>query len=360
MKELEIGKNEAGQRLDKYLKKYLKEAPGSFIYKMLRKKNIVLNGKKADGSEKLSVGDQVKLFLADETIEKFSAGESLVNPNGNQPKKSGKKMDIPLIYEDSDVLLLNKPSGVLSQKAAPSDYSVNEFVVSYLLESGQITQEELRTFRPAVCNRLDRNTSGIIAAGKTLTGLQELSLLFKERSMEKHYLCVVKGCIRKPAYINGYLKRNLKTHKVSVVSKDAYEKGESSKNHGKGENEYVPIETEYVPIAYQKDLTLLKVHLITGRTHQIRAHLSSIGHPILGDYKYGDRAFNEPFRKKFNIKDQLLHAYELHMPENTGECKTISGKTFVAEVPGFFWKVIRETTWEHGIQEALEVQHSKI
>ena len=353
MRELNIRENEAGQRLDKYLKKYLKEAPGSFIYKMLRKKNIVLNGKKADGSEKLSVGDKVKLFLSEETIEKFSGGQ---NENVNEMKnliKKGEQFHIPVIYEDSQVIFLNKPSGMLSQKAEVSDFSVNEYVISYLLQSGQITEEELRTFRPSICNRLDRNTSGIIAAGKTLAALQQLSELFKIRTLAKYYLCIVKGRIEKSAYIDGYLKRDIDKHKVTIVSKEEFEK-EGLKD------QLLPIETEYIPLAYGRELTLLKVHLITGRTHQIRAHLASKGHPIVGDYKYGDRSFNEPFKKKYHIEDQLLHAYELTMPELKGVLSGISKKTFTAKVPAFFWKIIEETSWEHGIQEALGVQHLKI
>ena len=342
MREIEIRENEAGQRFDKFLKKYLREAPPGFLYKMLRKKNIVLNGKKADGSEKLGVGDKVKLFLSEETIEKFSSGV---------PEETGSAV-VPVIYEDSNVLFLNKPSGMLSQKAAASDFSVNEYVISYLLESGQITREELRAFRPAVCNRLDRNTSGIIAAGKTLGALQALTKLFKTREISKYYLCIVKGKITRAAYVDGYLRRDMQSRKVKVICRDEYRKE-------KRPEEFLTIETEYVPLAYTRDRTLLRVHLITGRTHQIRAHLASIGHPVAGDYKYGDRGFNEPLKKQFHVCSQLLHAYELQMPRLTGVLETLSEKTFTAEVPGIFWEIIKETAWEHGTQEALEVRHLK-
>ena len=344
MRELEIGKNEAGQRFDKYLKKYLKEAPGSFIYKMLRKKNIVLNGKKADGSEKLALGDQVKLFLSDETIEKFAGCVQKPVYNYNARKKDNKLMELDILYEDSHVLLLNKPSGVLYHKAERSEVSMVEYVIDYLLESGQMRQEELRTFKPSVCNRLDRNTSGIIAAGKTLAGLQAMSQLFRERSLKKYYLCIVKGKITEKAHIKGYLKRDENTHKVSILRE-------------RKDDSTVPIETEYQPVAYNRDMTLLKVHLITGRTHQIRAHLASTGHPILGDYKYGDRRVNESLKQKYQVKDQILHAYELKMPKLSEPLDEISEKTVTAKVPAVFWKIIKETSWEHGIQEALEVQH---
>ena len=168
MKELIIHDNEAGQRLDKLLRKYLSEAPGSFIYKMLRKKNIVLNGKKATGNEHLRKGDSVKLFLADDTIAKFQAAGKTVEEN----IKNTVKLDV--IYEDQNVIFINKPSGMLSQKAKETDVSVVENVTAYLLESGQLTKENLHTFRPSICNRLDRNTSGLIVAGKSLAGLQQM------------------------------------------------------------------------------------------------------------------------------------------------------------------------------------------
>ena len=169
MREIIIKENEAGQRLDKFLKKYMKEAPASFFYKMLRKKNIVLNGKKAGGNEKLAVGDRVKLFLSDDTISKFS-GEAPEKRKADKEKAGGGAMELPLeiIYEDSQIMLLNKPAGMLSQKAGKTDVSMVEAVQEYLLRSGQITEEELRTFRPSVCNRLDRNTSGLITQERRL------------------------------------------------------------------------------------------------------------------------------------------------------------------------------------------------
>ena len=211
MKELIIHDNEAGQRLDKLLRKYLSEAPGSFIYKMLRKKNIVLNGKKATGNEHLKKGDSVKLFL--DTIAKFQAAGKTVE----ESIKNTVKLDV--IYEDQNVIFINKPSGMLSQKAKETDVSVVENVTAYLLESGQLTRENL------ICNRLDRNTSGLIVAGKSLAGLQQMGELFKKRTLKKYYLCIVKGRITEPAHIRGYLVKDEKTNRVSLskggFSKDA-------------------------------------------------------------------------------------------------------------------------------------------
>ena len=337
MKEIIIRENEAGQRLDKYLKKYLSEAPGSFIYKMMRKKNIVLNGKKASGSEKLCCGDTVRLFLADDTITKFSGKQET-----EETYVSSKELAV--IYEDAHILVLNKPAGMLSQKAKRDDRSVVEYVIGHLLETGALNEEELHTFRPSVCNRLDRNTSGLIVAGKSLAGLQTMSQLFKERSLKKYYLCFVKGKLTDAQHIRGYLKKDERTNKVEIA-KSARDK------------EYVPIETEYLPVAYNDEMTLLKVHLITGRTHQIRAHLASSGHPLLGDYKYGDRTWNDGYRRHYNIEAQILHAYELELPVLEEPLAYLSGKRFFAEVPDRFRKLIKEQTWEHGIQEVLEVLH---
>ena len=344
MKELIIHDNEAGQRLDKLLRKYLSEAPGSFIYKMLRKKNIVLNGKKATGNEHLKKGDSVKLFLADDTIAKFQT----VGKTVEKSIKNTVKLDV--IYEDQNVLLINKPSGMLSQKAKETDVSVVENVTAYLLESGQLTRENLRTFRPSICNRLDRNTSGLIVAGKSLAGLQQMGELFKKRTLKKYYLCIVKGMITEPAHIKGYLTKDEKTNKV-------YLSRQKSGGIQSRLPEGLPIETEYVPIAWSKEMTLLKVHLITGRTHQIRAHLAGTGHPLLGDYKYGNKNWNDRYKKGWKIEDQVLHAYQLTLPVMKKELENLSGKTFYAKVPETFWKLIKETAWEHGTQEALEVLH---
>ena len=189
MQEITIGTNEAGQRLDKFLAKYMKLAPKSFFYKMMRKKNITLNGKKCEGGEMLAEGDTVKLFLADETIEKFS--EIKV-----QKIQKEKKVQLSILYEDEDILLINKPAGMLSQKARDTDLSLVEYLTDYLMEKGSVTEGSLRSFKPSVCNRLDRNTSGIVAAGKSLAGSQMLSEVFRDRTVHKYYKCIVYGPVR--------------------------------------------------------------------------------------------------------------------------------------------------------------------
>lgn len=298
MKEIVINENEAGQRLDKFLGKLLKEAPASFYYKMLRKKNIVLNGKKATGNEKLTAGDSVKLFLSDETFEKFAGKRQT-----NDLAASVPNIALEIVYEDHDVLAINKPAGMLSQKAKKEDVSANEYILQYLLESGTITRESLHTFKPSVCNRLDRNTSGILVAGKTLNGLQQMSKAFRERSMEKYYLAIVAGHISKPRRIEGFLKKDGVNNQVTILSKPS--------------NDAKPIITEYHPLKLVGQVTLLEVHLITGRSHQIRAHLASIGHPVIGDTKYGNPRLNREFLKNAGVTHQLLHAYRLFLADGT-------------------------------------------
>ena len=298
MKEIVINENEAGQRLDKFLGKLLKEAPASFYYKMLRKKNIVLNGKKATGNEKLTAGDSIKLFLSDETFEKFAGKRQT-----NDLAASVPNIALEIVNEDHDVLAINKPAGMLSQKAKKEDISANEYILQYLLESGTITRESLHTFKPSVCNRLDRNTSGILVAGKTLNGLQQMSKAFRERSMEKYYLAIVAGHISKPRRIEGFLKKDEKNNQVTILSEPS--------------NDAKPIITEYRPLKLVGQVTLLEVHLITGRSHQIRAHLASIGHPVIGDTKYGNPRLNREFLKNAGVTHQLLHAYRLFLADGT-------------------------------------------
>lgn len=352
MREFHINSNEAGQRFDKYLKKLLAGAPGSFVYKMLRKKNITLNGKKADGSEKLAPGDAVKLFLSDETFEKFAGnsrasaayeslktlGEAAMPLKYGSPKTAegaGRNSDfgeLQVVYEDKDILIINKPAGMLSQKAEPSDISANEYILSYLIGKGELTEEMLRTFKPSVCNRLDRNTSGLLIAGKTLKGLQEMSDALKERRVQKYYRCIVKGEVKEPAYINGCLSKDEKSNKVTIHQNVPEQcgaeavRGKLPEKHEAGAMQR--IETKYRPVFAGNGYSELEVHLITGRSHQIRAHLASIGHPVVGDVKYGDKAVNEKFRKEQKVRWQMLHAYRMVF-EDGREVTAPCGEEFV-------------------------------
>ena len=327
MREIVIEKNEAGQRLDKFLAKYMNEASKSFFYKMMRKKNITLNGKKCEGNEKLAEGDVVKLFLAEDTIEKFSSVQV----------QEVKKVDLDILYEDDEIILVNKPAGMLSQKAKETDESLVEYLIDYLLGSGKLTESGLRAFRPSVCNRLDRNTSGIVAAGKSLAGLQMLSGVFKDRSIHKYYQCLVSGEIRDVKMVDGWLLKDEKKNQVRILT-DVEAKRFGRKG---GDEEPKRIRTKYEPIATDGRFTLLKVTLLTGRSHQIRAHLASLGHPIVGDSKYGGVSKVNPSGR--TVKYQLLHSYRLEFPKLAEPFAYLSGRVFEAPMPGYFASVLKET-----------------
>lgn len=337
MKEIVIKDNEAGKRLDKFLGQYLSKASTGFIYKMLRKKNIVLNGKKATGQEKLENGDIVTLWLSDDTFLKFAnerlarveRGEGVSVTEFTKAYKSIKGIEV--IYENKDVLFVNKPVGVLTQKAEQGDVSLNEWIVGYLLHEKTIEPESLITFRPSVSNRLDRNTSGIVICAKTLQGAQMMAKGLKERTFKKYYRTVVSGIIDKSEEISGYLTKDSKTNTVTI-----------SKNEDGDDSSY--IETAYSPVDTNSkwNLTFLEVELRTGKTHQIRAHLSSIGHPIVGDPKYGDEKVNDSFKQTYGLKSQLLHCYRLEFPNDTEAFGELAGKEIVAPLYSKFRNLVKD------------------
>ncbi|MBF1013862.1 MAG: RluA family pseudouridine synthase [Lachnospiraceae bacterium] len=336
---LKIKHIEAGGRLDKYLMKFLKEAPASFIYKMLRKKNIVLNGKKAAGSEFLKEDDEVKLYLSDETVVKFggkvissktadreyeaTAEDELESGADNSLYDRLKNLkweyDEPqVIYEDRDIIILNKPVNVLSQIAKLGDVSMNEWLISYLIRSASLSANDLLTVKPAVANRLDRNTSGIILAGKTLTGLRFLSDIIKTRKIEKYYLTIVKGEMKENITAEAYLLKN-DSHNTVKIYKEKVQGADY-------------IKTAYEVLKVSVGHSLLRVKLITGKSHQIRAHLSFLGYPVIGDGKYGLKSENTTYRR-MGLNSQFLHSFEIKFPEVEGDFSYLSSKSFKADLP---------------------------
>lgn len=336
MKELIITKDNAGGRLDKILTKYLDKAPKSFIYKMLRKKNIVLNDKKAAGNEIVQAGDCIKLYLADDTIVKFQRQPEDASVNKMDSDKGLEAFDQKafqqdhVIYEDAQIIVLNKQAGLLSQKSKPGDISLNDLMAAYLQAAQKEQAEETIPFTPGISNRLDRNTSGLVIAGKTLYASRELNRAIRDRSLKKKYLCIVKGIVTKGEMLDGYLVKDEKNNQVTVLS---------DPGNGKGENRII---TVYEPIRNLGDATLLEVVLITGKSHQIRAHLSSIGHPIIGDSKYGEKEINTEYRKKFGTKRQLLHAYKIIFLQMAGELAYLNGQHVEAPLPEDFSVILNQ------------------
>ena len=347
MRQLVVGADESGQRLDKYLRRLLPEAGTSFLYKMLRRKNITLNGARAEGGAVVRAGDVVTVFFSDETFAKFSgegAGstdetESLREGAGTRPKAETEAYlrafseigsllpPDAVLYEDRNVLIADKPQGIQSQKSRDGDVSMNEWFIGRLLARGEITPEGLRHFTPSVCNRLDRGTGGLIAFGKTLPGSRGLTALFRERGVKKEYLAAVHGRIEAPGRIEGWIEKDERTNRVTLRETET-EEGRYSL-------------TRYVPLSVTGERaprTLVLAELVTGRPHQLRCHFAHIGHPVAGDVKYGDRALDRAMAAEMSAQGerypaQLLFCHRLTFPADTGELAELSGRIVEAAVP---------------------------
>ena len=305
MKEIVITKNDSGQRADKFLMKYFNKAPKSFVYKMLRKKRIKLNGGRAEGSEMLAEGDKLQMYLAEETMEGFTEKKTVAY--------SKKNFDV--IYEDENILAVNKPAGVLSHAESASDKdTLIDQILSYLSEKGEYNPDEEKSFTPALCNRLDRNTSGIVIAGKNSEALRQINAAVKTKSIKKLYKALVSGTVSKGGRLEDLYSKDTDRNKASL---------------GLGDKKII---TEYRPIRSNGRYTLMEVELITGKSHQIRVHMASINCPIIGDVKYGNDTQNNDFRKNCGVKRQLLHAYKMVLGGLSGELEYLNGKTINADI----------------------------
>ena len=338
MKQFIIDDKEAGRRLDQYLHKLLPEAGTSFVYKMLRKKNITVNKKKASGNERLNAGDSIEIFFSEETFNKLSGGNISnsieTHISTKEYETAFKVLDgIDIVYEDQDFIFVNKPAGVLSQKAEPTDVSLNEWLVGYLLNKGELTEELLKTFKPGFCNRLDRNTRGLVIGGKSLNALRALSAGLKDRTIHKFYYTEAVGSPDASFPITSenfwtteaVLFKDKKANQVYVFADETDAIKLSAKKNGVKSNKLEHIMTGFRLIEQKEGYMCVEVELHTGKSHQIRAHLAYLGHPIMGDPKYGDIAvINDT-----NIHSyQELKAYKVVFPE-IAEFPNISMKEFI-------------------------------
>ncbi len=307
LRTLEIKKNDANQRLDKFLQKRFKTLPKSLMYKYIRKKCIKINGKKCDIQTMLNEGDILTFYIKDEF---FEANEE----KSYEFLKAPKKFDI--VYEDENIILIDKKPGIIVHP--DKNYHFDSLVARvqhYLFDKGEYNPDEEKAFSPALVNRIDRNTGGIVIAAKNAESLRILNLKMKTRELEKYYLCLVYGKPKKDEDIlSGYIVKNESKNKVTVYSS----KTENSKE----------IKTKYSVLDYNGKYSLVEVELLTGRTHQIRAHMASIGHPLLGDTKYGKNK-----KAPENIKYQALYSYKLkfNFTDNSGILEYLNGKEFTVK-----------------------------
>jgi pseudouridylate synthase len=323
MKELIIATNEAGKRLDKLLAGILPKADSGFLYKMLRKKNIVLNDKKATGRERLVQGDSVKIWFSDETFAKLSDGAQR-RKHLSQYEEAFEKFQntgIRILHETNDVCVFNKPPGILSQKAREEDLSLNEYWLGYLLHEQKTSEEALLSFRPSVMNRLDRGTSGCVLCAKTLMGANFLSQGLKDHTIHKYYHTIVKGILLGSGVITARLTKDKRRNLVQL--QDLTHCKEDGKNPPIDSADLTQTVYRTMAVNREQGLSLVEVELKSGKTHQIRSHFASIGHPIAGDRKYGDFQWNQQLYKAFHLDSQLLH------------CRQVGWKSVKIDAPYF-------------------------
>lgn len=319
MQELIINRNDDGQRIDRFLLKYLNEAPRSFIFKMLRKKNIKLNNKKAAPEDLVYEGDKVQIYLSDDTIEKFKKDIDI--------KQISMKLNI--VYEDENIIAMNKRAGILSHSSENNrEENIVDGMVNYLINTGEYSPRREHNFIPGICNRLDRNTSGVIIGGKNYESMKSLNESMREYKIGRFYKTIVRGKIDREFELVDYIIKDEVENKVKIVGE-----------HTRGAKKII---TRIKPLKSNGDYTMLEIELITGRTHQIRIHLSSINHPIIGDRKYGDSKVNRYFKEKYNLSDQYLHGYKISFIEPRGNLEYLKGEEIVADTYGFMKEIEKD------------------
>ncbi len=303
MKEFIINSNDANQRLDKFIQKSVPRLPQSMMYKAIRNKRIKINGKRAEISTRLQVGDIVQMYINDEFFDTAVETEFMSAP-----------AVLDIVYEDENIILIDKKNGLVVHEDNENtvDTLINR-LKHYLYDKGEYNPEEENSFAPSLCNRLDRNTGGIVIAAKNAESLRILNQKIKDRELEKYYLCITVGVPpKKKDTITAYLEKNSDDNTVKVTDR------KTDKNK--------TIITTYKVLKTKENLALLEIKLDTGRTHQIRAHMAHIGCPLLGDGKYGINKVN----KEYKIKTQALYSYKLKFTFTTdsGCLEYLNGKEF--------------------------------
>ena len=333
MREIRITANDAGRRLDRFLRKYLPGASLSEIYKIIRK-DVKVDAKRRSESYILNEGEVLTLYLSDEAFEKFSRGKGAFGA-GSQTNATRAKRTFRIVYEDDEVLIVNKPYGLLTHgdSREKKDHLANQ-VKDYLIAGGAYDPRNEKVFTPAPVNRLDRNTTGIVLFGKTAAAMRELGRMIREDEVRKFYLTIACGAIEREMHLGGSLVKDEAANKVKIL------------DSGGKDVETIVRPLEILSFGNGLKATLCEVELMTGRSHQIRAHLSSTGHPLIGDSKYADRkaaSVNSYVRDCFSLSTQLLHACRIEFSgrvRESGVLDYLAGKSFEAEAPARFREIL--------------------
>ena len=309
MRTVIVNQNDANQRTDKFLMKYFKNMPQSMIYKAIRKKRIKINSKKCEINYMLKEGDRIDMYINDEFFENRTYEVDLKNID----------YELNIVYEDENIMLVDKKPGVIvHDDESEKNKTLINYIKAYLYKKGEYNPDMENSFAPSLCNRIDRNTGGIVIAAKNAETLKIINEKIKNRELNKFYLCLVSGKLKeKQDVLKGYLVKNTDQNRVYI--------------HKTPQKDGKTIETKYRVLKEGNLTSLVEVELLTGRTHQIRAHFASIGHPLAGDGKYGTNEFN----KKVGMKTQALYSYKLTFDfKDENMLSYLNGKTFeVDNVP---------------------------
>lgn len=307
MKSLIVNSNDEGQRLDKFLQKYLKNVPQSIIYKYIRKKRIKVNGKRAEISYKLCKNDFIELYINDEFFEKKDENNAFlfINPN------------LSIIYEDENIMLVDKKPGMsVHSDEKEKVNTLISHIKAYLYKKGEFDPQNENSFSPSLCNRIDRNTGGIVIAAKNAKTLRIINEKIKNKEIQKFYLLIAHGILaEKSGVLKGYLIKNKEQNRVYI-----YDTPQKNARY---------CETKYKVLKENNNLSLIEAELVTGRTHQIRAQFSYAKSPLLGDGKYGTNAQNKPYNNKY----QALYSYKVifNFKTDAGHLNYLKDKEFKVE-----------------------------
>lgn len=321
MKSITITVNDAGRRLDKFLRRYLAKASLSTIYKLIRK-DIKINGRHESNNYMLQEGDVLTFYISEALLRSWS--------DSDKKRKVPKvKRNFKIVYEDEDILIADKPFGLLTHgdHNEKKNHLANQ-VKDYLIETGEYNPRE-RVFTPAPVNRLDRNTTGGVIFGKNSAALKALNEMIRENKIDKFYETIVYGRIENKLHLKSKLLKDQRTNTVKVLNADD-ERGRD-------------IETIVSPIRYIGKFTLVEIKLVTGRTHQIRAHMASVGNPVIGDVKYSRGKaiqINHRLKQQFGLSTQLLHSCRFVFSEGIGPIKRLDDKVFEIGLPEEFERIV--------------------